>query len=59
MKNEIMRTIIGVPRYMDTEDGYEEAAKDFEVAGLSGEARNYCVERPMGNRVGQFSRPRS
>ena len=44
---------------MATEDGYEKFFEDFEVARLSGEARTDHVEISMGNRVGQFIRPRS
>ena len=44
---------------MGPEDGYEEAAEDFEFSKSSGEARTNHTKRPMGNRVGQFSRSRS
>ena len=59
MKNEVMRAIVGVLRNVGTEDGYEEAPEDFEVAGSSGEDKIDHVERPIGTRSGQFARPGS
>ena len=44
---------------MGNEDGYEEVVEDFEFSRSSGEAKIDHVERPMGNRVGKFARPRS
>ena len=63
MKNDIvtkiMRVISGVPRNVGVEDGYEEDVEDFEVVGSNCEDITDHLERPMGNRVGQFARPRS
>ena len=40
---------------MGTKDSYEEVVEDFKVVGSSG--RSDQVERPRGNRTGQFDRP--
>ena len=54
---QIISAIGSVPQHMGTRDGYKEAIEYFEIVGSSGETRNNHVERPMGNRVGQFARP--
>ena len=56
INNEIMRTIVGVPQHVGTEDRYEEVAEDFEVVGLSGEDRTNHMERSMEDRVGWLDR---
>ena len=48
---EIVSALVGVPRHLGTEDGYEEVAEDFEATRSSGEARTDHMERSMGNRV--------
>ena len=53
---EIVSALGGVPRHVGIEDGYEEATEDFEFFESNGEARTDRIDRPMGNRVGQFSR---
>ena len=53
---EIISAIGGVPRHMDTKDGYEEAAEDYELVGSGGEGRIDRVEKPMGNRASHFDR---
>ena len=59
MKSNMIAKIVsalgGVPRHVGIEDAYEEAAKEFEIAKSSGEARTDRIERPMGNRVDQFA----
>ena len=58
MKNdmvvEIIRAIVGVPRNVGMENGYEEAVEDFETIRSSGRANQ--DERPRGNRVVQLDR---
>ena len=55
-RNDIMRVIVGVPRNMDTEDGYEEVAEDFEIVGSSGEDRTNHMERYVEDITGQWDR---
>ena len=54
---EIVSSLGGVPRHVDTEGSYEEVVEDFEVAGYSREDITDHVERPIGTRAGQFARP--
>lgn len=60
MKNdtvvEIVRAIVGVLRNMGIEDGHEEVAEDFEIAGSSCEDRTDQIERFVEDRTGQLDR---
>ena len=57
MVAEIVSALGGVPRHVATKGSYEEVVKDFEVIGSSGGDKNNRVERPIGTRADQFSRP--
>ena len=58
MKSDIIAEVVsalgGIHRHVGTKDGYEEATKDFKTIGSSDEAKTDCLERSMGNRVGQL-----
>ena len=60
MKSDIIAKVVnalgGIPRHVGTEDGYEEAAEDFETTRSSGKAKQ--DERPKGNRMVHFDRSR-
>ena len=51
---EIVGALGGIPRHVDTKDGYEEVVEDFETTRSSGRAKQ--DERPRGNRVVQLDR---
>lgn len=53
MVTEIMRTIDGIPQNVGTEDGYEEAAEEFETVGSSGDDRR---NRSTEDRIARLPR---